>query len=180
MKGIIRNRKVVAEALLHTYGRRGLPPSPTPHDRVPPSAVFKRQEVDGQMLFLPHNVPALKYFNSLSEDERIQLATSEAPKCDGAGTECESKRILAGSRFKALPRGKREGDVFVGDSVRPIYPSTTGSLARVSSLHSWRRIVESKASYPDAVARLMTEYNLNLAEALEAWRMIQNGKPDDT
>lgn len=176
MQGKIRNRTTVAlETAMHCEGK-GYPQPPSEHKRSSGVAVYARTETDGGLLFLPANNLAVREFNQLSEDEKSALVTSVPPEIRDGEPECESRRILAGSRFKGLPRGKREGDVFIGDRVRPLYPLTTGSLAKIHDIpakHPTKFTITAKNDGRDTLRALKLEYGLTekqaefvLAEAL--------------
>ena len=174
-QGIVRNRSVVAlETFMH-YGRKGIPKPVTPHKKLPGVSSYRRVETaSGDTVYLPANRPALKDFNQLSENEKAALITSAPPVRRTGEPECESKRILAGSRFKALPRGKREGDVFVGDRIRPIYPTSTGSLEKVHDIHRRASTFLRESKTEKTIRSLKYLYGVTEKQAL--WMMEEAEK----
>lgn len=172
MQGHVRNRALVAlETFMH-YGRKGIPTPATPHKKLPGVATYRRVETArGHLVYLPANRPALKAFGELPEHEKAALITSIPPAGRDGEPECESRRILAGSRFKALPRGKREGDVFVGDRIRPIYPLSTGSLAKVREVRDNSDSIFKPSKTEKTIRALRLTYGITEPQAI--WVMEQ-------
>lgn len=171
MKPIMRNRHHAHLESAMQASKDGKAPhgfAQKPDRRVTPKgAIFKRIELNGEMVYLPVNRVALEEFMAMTDDEKATLMLSQPPTTIPVPLPCESKRIVQGARFKALPRGIREGDVFRGNEVRPIRPTTTGSLAALNSrlLSTDRKRIRS-VEKKDIVGNAMRMYNLSYEDAL--------------
>lgn len=172
-RGEIINRKVVAEAMARRFAPHGVPKYKPPHKEKPPTAIYRQTTIDGLSVMVPVNKPAQDHFDKLTLEEQVALITSApSPVTPVTRSECESRRIQAGSRFKALPRGVREGDVFKGERVLPIHPASTGSLARIRAKGPRKPPAFVTADDKDPVSQIMRRYGVERDVAEQVWKQI--------